>query len=102
MQEELKVEARWRGDGTVGLYFPDGKVVDLIKEEGLAFMAYEDFKIIRQQLADSHRKGRQSAGSHTHNAKTNVVYCNHCVASTQTEEDKGTRGPAAILVQMSD
>ena len=60
MQEELNVEARWRGDGTVGLYFPDGKVVELIKEQGLAFMKYEDFWPIRQQLAASHREGQPS------------------------------------------
>ena len=35
LQEELNVAVRWRSDGTVGLYFPDGKVVELIQEQGL-------------------------------------------------------------------
>ena len=87
IQEELCVEARWRGDGTAALYFPDGKVVELIKEQGLAFMKYEDFWPIRKQLAESHRKGRPSACPRAVCAETNVVYCNHCIASTQTEED---------------
>ena len=87
IQEELCVEARWRGDGTAALYFPDGKVVELIKEQGLAFMKYEDFWPIRKQLAESHRKGRPSACPRAVCAETNVVYRNHCIASTQTEED---------------
>ena len=85
MQSELNVEARLRGDGTVGVYFPDGNVVELIKEQWLAFTKYEDLWPIRQQLAYSHRQGRPSICPRA--APAHVVYCNHCVASTQTEED---------------
>ena len=84
LQKELHVEARWRSDGTVGLYFPDGKVVELIKEQGLAFMKYEDFWPIRQQLAYSHRRGYHL---HIHKQLPHMVHCSQCMASTQTEED---------------
>ena len=52
MHEELNVEARWRGDGTAALDFPDGKIVELMKEQGMACMDHDDFWPIRRQLAE--------------------------------------------------
>ena len=48
MQEELGIEARWRGDGTAALIYPTGDTIELIKEQGLAFVEWEQFWPIRR------------------------------------------------------
>ena len=88
LQEELEVEVRWRADGTAALYFPDGKVVELIRQQGLSFIDYEDFMPIRQQLAVSHQKGRPTACPRTRPPQANVVTVSLCEVSTQTEGPK--------------
>jgi len=60
MQEELGVEARWRGNGTAALIIANGCQIELVKEQGLAFISWEDFVRIRKMLADSHAKGRRT------------------------------------------
>ena len=37
MQEELGIEARWRGDGTAAFIYPTGDAIELVQEQGLAF-----------------------------------------------------------------
>ena len=55
MQEELGIEARWRGDGTAALIYPTGDTIELVKNQGLAFMELEHCWPCRQLLSE--RKG---------------------------------------------
>ena len=50
MQDELGIEARWRGDGTAALMWPSGEAIELVREQGLAFLDYNKFGDIRKGI----------------------------------------------------
>ena len=90
------MEARWRGDGSAALLYPDGKVIELVVEQGLVFLKWEHFCPIRQMLADSHHSGRRRASdgicstadpNETYHPKGELrtIHCNICSIETQTE-----------------
>ena len=86
MQEELGMEARWRGDGSAVLIYPDGTEIKLIKDQSLHFIEWDQFRPIKDKLVETHRKGRP--GSNKMSPTVNmVVHCSQCCIATQTDED---------------
>ena len=75
IQEELGMEARWKCDGSAVLLCPDGKEVQLVKDQGLQFIKWEDFQPIRATLQKSHLKKRPGATPSPTQSSHTVVHC---------------------------
>ena len=58
MHEELDMEARYLPGGNAVLVFPNGDDVELLKDQGMHFINWEDFPGVRNQLQNSHWQGR--------------------------------------------
>ena len=54
LQEELGMSAIYRSGGSAALIWPAGKEIILNRIDGLQYMHWEDFKVIREELIDSH------------------------------------------------
>ena len=58
LQEELGMAALYRSDGSAVLIWPDNNVILLHTDDGLQYMGWTDFMILRDELIASHLKGR--------------------------------------------
>ena len=64
MTDELGARVQWTSDGCT-VKFPDGQKVDAYLRGGLTYLPWESFRMIRGQLMESHRNGRQRTVSRT-------------------------------------
>ena len=90
LQDELGITISYRGDGSSVLVYPTGDEVILIRDQGLAYVEWDDFWPIRKLLAESHKHGRPRNGSKVTSAileqeEIREVRCNIC-AATQTDD----------------
>ena len=58
LHEELGMAARYRADGSAALIWPDGQEIQLQKDDGLQYIKWIDFIILRDEHIKSHLKGR--------------------------------------------
>ena len=54
LQEELGMSAIYRSGGSAALIWPDGKEILLNRIDGVQYMHWEDFTVLREDLIDSH------------------------------------------------
>ena len=58
LHEELGMSALYRAGGSAVLTWPNGREVTLNRSDGLQYICWEDFTVLREELIKSHLNGR--------------------------------------------